>query len=56
MASLSLKVFLALLEAERMAPTAEDEKRVVADQQGLCRMCGSFLVSDLGSDHIAPVK
>ena len=37
-------------------PSPDEKRRIVADQQGLCKMCGSLLGSDLEIGHIAPVK
>jgi hypothetical protein len=56
MASLTLEVFLALLKAERISPTSEEKKKIVAEQRGVCKTCGAFLGSDLEFDHISPVR
>ena len=56
LASLALEILLALLKADRISPTAEDQKRIVADQREICRMCGSFLGNDPEFDRMAPKK
>ena len=54
--SLTQKVLLELLRADRESPSADVRARILADQHQSCNMCGSTFQGDLEWDHIAPLR